>query len=224
MPKCPGQDQRFWKPDDIFEVQCPGCGAVIEFWKDEPSLKCPKCRKLVVNPRLDLGCAEWCQYGDECLGAVRDQQDVLCKRLVRELKERFDRDPRRLDRALRVFTNAQQILEVEGGDGRVVSATALLHDVEEASVVREVLLKCDVDSETTERITQIIQSYRDDHFEDSLESRIHWDAIHLANLDSDMAGQDGRLPSESIEAVFKTQRGLELAARALSGVPHDRTE
>ena len=24
MFRCPGQDQRYWKPDDIFEVQCPG--------------------------------------------------------------------------------------------------------------------------------------------------------------------------------------------------------
>lgn len=224
MPKCPGQDQRFWKPDDIFEVQCPGCGAAIEFWKDEPSLKCPECRKLVVNPRLDLGCAAWCQYADECLGAVRDQQDVLCKRLVRELKERFCRDERRLDRTLRVFTNAQQILEVEGGDGRVVSATALLHDVEEASVAREVLLKCGVDSETIERITGIVQSYRNEHFEDSLESRILWDAINLASLDNDAAGQDGRLPAESIEKAFKTQRGRQLAARVLSGTPRDQTE
>lgn len=224
MPKCPGQDQRFWKPDDIFEVQCPGCGAAIEFWKDEPSLKCPQCRKLVVNPRLDLGCAEWCQYGDECLGAVRAREDVLCKRLVRELKERFGRDQRRLDRTLRVFTNAQQILEVEGGDTRVVSAAALLHDVEEDSAVREVLVKCEVDSETTERITHIVQSYRKEHFENSLESRILWDAIHLTNLDGDVPGQDGRLPSESIEGVFKTQRGLELATRILSDIPRDRME
>jgi hypothetical protein len=224
MAKCPGQDQRFWKLDDIFEVQCPGCGAAIEFWKDEPSLKCLKCQKLVVNPRLDLGCAEWCQYAAECLGAVRDKEDVLCKRLIRELKERFDRDQGRLDRTLRVFRNAQQILEVEGGDGRVVSATALLHDVEEASAVREVLLKCEVDSEATERITGIIRSYRNEDFEDSIESRILWDAIHLANLDRDVAGRDGRLPSEPVEGVFKTQRGLELATRTLAGIPGDRME
>ena len=60
MVRCPGQDQRFWKPDDIFEVQCSGCGRAVEFFKDEPKLKCPGCGQIVVNPKIDLGCARWC--------------------------------------------------------------------------------------------------------------------------------------------------------------------
>ena len=30
QPRCPGQDQRYWKPDDIFNVTCPFCAAQIE--------------------------------------------------------------------------------------------------------------------------------------------------------------------------------------------------
>ena len=33
--QCPGQDMRFWKPEDIFEAPCPHCGARMEFWKDD---------------------------------------------------------------------------------------------------------------------------------------------------------------------------------------------
>ena len=29
MVRCPGQDQRFWKPDDTFEVTCPGCAEAM---------------------------------------------------------------------------------------------------------------------------------------------------------------------------------------------------
>jgi len=71
MVKCPGQDERFWKPDDIFEVQCPGCGGAMEFFKDEPKLKCRHCGQIVVNPKIDLGCAEWCQYAQQCLGIIK---------------------------------------------------------------------------------------------------------------------------------------------------------
>ena len=67
MPKCPGQDKRFWKPDDIFMVPCPECATSIEFWKDDPKRKCPKCKKEVRNPKLDLSCAKWCKYAKECL-------------------------------------------------------------------------------------------------------------------------------------------------------------
>ena len=64
--KCPGQDTRNWKPGDIFEVECPNCGATVEFFKDEVVRKC-KCGVRIKNPRLDIGCAEWCQYADQCL-------------------------------------------------------------------------------------------------------------------------------------------------------------
>jgi len=68
MLKCPGQDNRFWKPEDIFEVRCPGCGQVVEFFKDEPTLKCRKCGCIVANPKIDPGCAKWCRYADRCTG------------------------------------------------------------------------------------------------------------------------------------------------------------
>ena len=71
MVRCPGQDQRFWKPGDIFEVKCPNCGQTTEFFKDEPKLKCRKCGQMVLNPKIDLGCAEWCQYAKQCLGIVK---------------------------------------------------------------------------------------------------------------------------------------------------------
>ncbi len=74
MFRCPGQDQRFWKPEDIFEVQCPGCGQPIEFFKDEPKLKCRKCGQIVVNPKIDLGCAQWCQYAKQCMGATTEKR------------------------------------------------------------------------------------------------------------------------------------------------------
>lgn len=69
-PRCPGQDQRYWKPGDIFDVLCPHCGAMIEFWKDEPLLSCPSCKKSVRNPKIDPGCAAWCKYADDCLGKL----------------------------------------------------------------------------------------------------------------------------------------------------------
>ena len=71
MVRCPGQDQRFWKPDDIFEAQCPGCGDTIEFFKDEPKLKCRKCKRTVLNPKINLGCAGWCKYAEQCLGIMK---------------------------------------------------------------------------------------------------------------------------------------------------------
>ena len=65
---CPGQDQRFWKPEDIFQVACPKCGAEVEFWKDEPTRVCGACKNEIRNPRRDLACAKWCKEAEKCLG------------------------------------------------------------------------------------------------------------------------------------------------------------
>mgnify|MGYP006304185741 FL=1 len=67
---------RNWKPEDIFEVQCPNCSTVIEFWKDEPVRFCRGCGMEVRNPRIDLGCAEWCPSANECLGREVKKPDL----------------------------------------------------------------------------------------------------------------------------------------------------
>jgi len=68
--RCPGMDRRFWRIEDIFETPCPHCGAAIEMWKDDPQRTCGSCGKTAANPKLDLGCAEWCDFAAECLGAA----------------------------------------------------------------------------------------------------------------------------------------------------------
>ena len=67
--RCPGQDTRYWKPGDIFEVSCPGCERKVEFFKDESRRKC-RCGQEVVNPKLDFGCAQWCQFAEQCIGVA----------------------------------------------------------------------------------------------------------------------------------------------------------
>ena len=88
--KCPGQDQRFWKPEDIFEIECPNCGRSKEFFKDEPQLKCRKCGYKIVNPNLDLGCAKWCKYADRCIPAIAGKETgIVQDKLTGEKKKGF---------------------------------------------------------------------------------------------------------------------------------------
>lgn len=67
MQKCPGQDNRFWKADDVRLVPCPQCGTQVEFFKDDRSRACPECHARFKNPHLDLACAEWCPFASACL-------------------------------------------------------------------------------------------------------------------------------------------------------------
>jgi len=65
---CPGQNSAFWRPGDIFDITCPGCGAAVEFFKDEARRRCPGCGHIFVNPKLNEGCAKWCKFAEKCLG------------------------------------------------------------------------------------------------------------------------------------------------------------
>ncbi len=65
-PKCPGQDSRNWRPEDIAEAPCPVCGEEIEFFKIDRALPCPNCGTFVLNPQLDPDCREWCAYAEAC--------------------------------------------------------------------------------------------------------------------------------------------------------------
>jgi len=77
MDRCPGQDQRYLKPSDVFEVPCPECGHMVEFFKFDVKLNCRGCGREMRNPKLDLGCAKWCKYADKCLGDLEKGRRLM---------------------------------------------------------------------------------------------------------------------------------------------------
>ena len=50
MDKCPRSEPRRWNPQDIVEIDCPGCGNGLEFFADEHQRKCSNCGQMVENP------------------------------------------------------------------------------------------------------------------------------------------------------------------------------
>ena len=93
---CPGQDTRFWRPEDIFEIPCVACGNAVEFFKDDVYRRCPRCGKRIENPKFNLGCARWCEHARECLGYDPKAMDLegeggetRVDRILEALRERF---------------------------------------------------------------------------------------------------------------------------------------
>lgn len=231
MVRCPGQDQRFWKPDDIFEVKCPGCGRVVEFFKDEARLKCRNCGQMVTNPKIDLGCAEWCQYAEQCVGTSAAQQvNFLRDRLIGEMKKVFGTDSQRIEHALSVLDFAQQIYEVEGGDPLIVKAAAILHDIgikeaerkhnssaakyqeiEGPPIARDILTRCGISGSDIEHICKIVGSHHGGKDIDTIEFAIVWDADRLVNIPTEIANSSNEVMAETINKVFKTRTGLQIA-------------
>ena len=106
--KCPGQDSRFWKPGSIFEIECPQCGQAVEFFKDDTTRRCNQCGSRILNPRMDFGCASYCQYAEQCLGELppellAQKEDLLKDRVAIEMKKYFGKDFRRIGHAESAF-------------------------------------------------------------------------------------------------------------------------
>jgi predicted nucleic acid-binding Zn-ribbon protein len=83
-------DPANWQFSDIAEHACPGCGTMIEFWKDDVKRGCPRCGRIVFNPTIGDTCLSWCDKAGECIG----NQDIdEWKRRHGRGKEGTTRDP-----------------------------------------------------------------------------------------------------------------------------------
>jgi len=93
---------------------------------------------MIVNPKLDFGCADWCQYAERCVGVVPEEvkarqkgeeKDSLRERISLEMKKYLGGDLKRVNHALKVARHAEEILKMEGGNPLVVLGAAYLHDI-----------------------------------------------------------------------------------------------
>lgn len=231
MIRCPGQDQRFWKPEDIFEVRCPACGKAVEFFKDEPKLRCRECGKTVVNPKIDLGCAEWCQYAEHCLGvSVGRQVSAIRDELIDEMKKVFAGDQRRIKHSLGALDYAERIQAEEGGDAMVVKAAAILHDIgiaqaerkygssaaknqqaEGPVIARGILAKYDLHKADVEHVCRIIASHHSGNYMDTVEFNVVWDADRLVDIAAELTGASKEELKQIVGKTFRTCAGRRIA-------------
>jgi len=135
--KCPGQDPRFLRAEDIAELDCPQCGRTVEFWPDEPMRACPGCGRRVANPTNSMKCLQWCGHAAQCLEAIRGKGDggigPLREELIARMREAFGPDTQGPSHALTVLELAERIGRRVGANPLVLVPAAILHDIGRAS-------------------------------------------------------------------------------------------
>jgi len=240
--KCPGQDSQYWKPGAIYEVKCPKCGKEVEFFKDDPSRKCPHCGHRFLNPSLDFGCASYCQYAEQCIGnlppeLLAQKEDLLKERVAIEMKKYFGRDFKRIGHASKVARYAERIAREERANLAVVLAAAYLHDIgikeaerkhqstaakyqeeEGPPIAREILTKLGAKEELIDEVCDIVGHHHHPRDEETVNFMALYDADMLVNLEEKQE-EEGKKPSEALERViekaFLTESGKNLARQVL---------
>lgn len=220
MVRCPGQDTRFWKPEDIFEAPCPHCGQTIEFWKTDVTVRCPHCKKFVPNPKFDPGCAAWCPYATKCLGEIartyQSQPQVLRDRLEAEVRKALAGRSDDLQRSLRAAAHALALAKEEGAEMVVAVAASLLHRVfavAGAAAAEEIMRRLGMEEATVAEVQAIIGGLEQPAREESSANfRVVADAVALAELEAG-ANSAGAAKTRS---AFYTAAAQRLAAAGAS--------
>ncbi|MEW6519936.1 MAG: HD domain-containing protein [Thermodesulfobacteriota bacterium] len=230
--QCPGQDSRYWESEAIFEVKCPKCQHVIEFFKDDASRTCRSCGHRLLNPRIDFGCAAYCPHAAQCLGSLPEGLKAtagqsLKDRVAVEMKRFFGTDFKRIGHAGRVAHYAEEINRSEQGDPAVVLICAYLHDIggsaasyrqqEGPLLAREILTRLGADQALIEEVCAIIGQHQEPGQEQTTNFKVLHDANLITNLDE--AQKESPSPREHLTHIiatsFLTETGRQLAGKVL---------
>ena len=239
--KCPGQDTQYWDAKAIFEAKCPECEHVVEFFKDDTTRKCANCGHKFVNPKMDFGCAAYCQYAEQCIGdlppeLLAQKEDLLKDRVAIEMKRYFKTDFKRIGHATRVARYADRIGKAEGANIAVVLSAAYLHDIgihaaeqkhgstsgrfqeqEGPPIARSILEKLKAPDGMIDEVCDIVGHHHHPRDEETLNFKVLYDADMIENLDEkrQKSSLDVDRLTRIIEKSFLTESGKVEANKVL---------
>lgn len=235
--KCPGQDPRYWKFDAIFDAECPNCGHVLEFFKDETRRTCKNCGHKVLNPKMDFGCAAHCKFAEQCFGElppelIQQKEDLFKDRVAVEMKLYFKADFKRIGHAAKVARYAERIAQTEKADPAVVLSAAYLHDIgikeaerkyqstapefqhqEGPPIARDILTKLGAAEDLIEEVCDIVGHHHSPKDQETVNFKAVYDADLIVNVEE----MHKKKPLESaklerlIDRQFLTESGKALA-------------
>lgn len=217
--KCPGQDMKYWKENAIFDVPCPKCQAAVEFYKDDTSRKCGKCGHRFVNPKMDFGCASYCQYAEQCIGTLPEEfsgtKDTLLKdKVAIEMKRHFQTDFRSIRQASSAAQFAENIGKTEDGANlAIILCAAYLHGTGLANA-RTILQKAGARKEMVEEICLLLAEKGQEGQGQPLSAQILHDALLLREMKE--AWKEQPIQVEQKKAQLITASAKVIAASLLA--------
>lgn len=239
--KCPGQDTQYWNEDAIFETNCPECNHPMEFFKDDATRRCANCKKKIVNPKMDFGCAAYCQFAEQCLGTLPEEfiakrDDLLKDRVAVEMKRYLGTDFKRIGHAAKVANFAEKIGKIERANLPVVLCAAYLYDIgvknalekydsddrqyiekESPKVARELMGKLGAKEELIKEILEIVGHHNRPGQDDSLDRKVLHDAdmlSHMVACEKKNTIDDKEFDAK-LDKLFLTTEGNRLAKQVL---------
>lgn len=215
---------------------------MMEFFKDDATRRCGHCKKKIVNPKMDFGCAAYCKFAEQCLGTlpeefVAQQEDLLKDRVAVKMKQYFGTDFKRIGHAGRVARYAEKIGIKEKADMAVVLCTAYLHDIgvkqaeekygsaeakyqhiEGPPVARQILEDLGARDVLINEVCDIISHHHHPNESETINFKVVYDADMLANMEACRGKEqiDTDTLTRKINRIYLTDAGKDLARQTLT--------
>ena len=220
--KCPGQDTKYWTEGAIYEVKCPECGSQVEFYKDDTTRKCQKCGHRFVNPKMDFGCAAYCQFAEQCIGSlpeefVGSQDNLLKDKVAVEVKRHCHNDFQKIGRISRIARYAEEMAKTEGGNIPVILCAAYLGEIDRQET-ENILHKLNAKEEIIEAVTALLGGLANGSASSTKDALLLKDAIFIGGLEEQCkkAKQGGDVPEPYDPDQINTDSRRQLAESLLA--------
>lgn len=206
MSKCPGQDTRYWKFEDIKDVDCPNCGKPLEFLKTDIKLRCPQCQKIVTNPNFNLECAAWCSFAEQCIGDIAKglgAPDSLKKKLEEEIEKKFKEGE--AEKILHYVGKAWDISQREGTEFLIAALTVIYKLIEDEygkgegeRIFQDIRKRAEVPRMASDEAMQVLEDLEKKNFKNSC-ARTAYEALY----DQKVEHEEEEIEKEEEEEVEK---------------------
>ncbi len=215
--KCPGQDMQYWNEEAIFEVQCPKCDSNVEFYKDDTTRKCGNCGNRFINPKMDFGCASYCQFAEQCLGTLPEEfkqgQDNLLKdKVAVAVKRHYGSDFKSISSTIKIAKNAENIGKSEGANLPIVLCVAYLHKID-VPLAKSILEKLTTNEIIIGEVCNVLKDLEKKTVSSSTASNIIGDAVSLYHLQEEIKSKSAETQNENnfSPQTFTTESAITLA-------------
>jgi HD superfamily phosphohydrolase YqeK len=195
----------------------------------------------MINPQMDLGCASYCPYAEQCLGSMPPEllakkKELIVERVPIEMKRYFESDFKRIGHATKVARYADRLCKEEEAHPVVTTLSAYLHDIgikeaerkynsaspqyqhlEGPPVAREILNKLGAEEGIIDEVCDIIGHHHTPRDEETTNFKVIYDADLIVNLEEKQ--KESPTPPEQLEKIiaksFLTKSGQSMARKVL---------
>ncbi|MBA3008333.1 MAG: phosphohydrolase [Proteobacteria bacterium] len=187
--QCPGQDSRYWSGEAVFELPCPHCGNVLEFFKDDSQRTCKQCGHKTLNPKIDFGCASYCPYAEQCMGALPSDlraglADLFKDRLAIAVRKRLLDNEQKYILFSRRAEFGEKLCQEEGGNMASIVAAALLTEIDQPLAL---LTELKAEETLIKKVNALLSRQPAMNDEEAKSAAIFHDACILADMSLGLA-------------------------------------